>query len=190
MNAAPLAWALTARTVPSSCYKTSMSSLTRTRSALAGFALAVLGVFCSKPETKPKVENESEVKTDLAQLRRYLPLPQGIKSARWILRAVRPQGSSLPGPTDTLLLAYLETQPNFWAELGPAFGARKPVTRHLRATDARGLLPPQLLAAATPAGDGYDLACESLDPAPFRSAVRTPAAFRCGDGLLVSLFMG
>ncbi len=129
------------------------------------------------------------VSTDLARLRTLVAIPPGVISARWLVRPLRPEGSRLvPGPTDTLLLAYLETAPTFWSEHGPLFGTSLTgPPQRVRAVDARVLLPAAVLQQATLLGDEYQLACDRLDPHALSASTQTAVmALHCASGILAA----
>jgi len=67
-------------------------------------------------------------------------------------------------------------------------GQRTPATRRLRASEARALLPPALLARSTLQGTDCVVPCEKLDGCKLSSPIHKVSASRCGDGLLVSDF--
>jgi hypothetical protein len=154
--------------------------------ALALFAMLLIG--CDK-STAPAGPVEPEVSTDLALLRTLVFVPSDVTSARWLVRPLRGEGSRMvPGPTDTILIAYLETSPRFWSEQGHLFPETNggPAQR-LRATDAKALLPPSVLATATLSGDEYQLNCVRLSSKSLSNAMnRGGMALHCGTGLLVS----
>lgn len=139
---------------------------------------------CDSPASTPA----PSVSTDLAQLRTLVAVPPGVTSARWLIRALRPEGSRLvPGPTDTILLAYLETAPNFWSEEGYLFAETSGPVQRLRAADARALLPASILAQATLSADEYQLKCVRVVPQALSTSTnRAVSALHCGSGLLAS----
>ena len=151
--------------------------------------LATVPTGCDN-STAPAVPVEPEVSTDLALLRTLVSVPPEVTSARWLVRPLRGPGSRLvPGPTDTILIAYLETSPRFWSEQGHLFPETNggPAQR-VRATDAKALLPPSVLAAATLNGDEYQLNCIRLSSKSLSSSMnRGGMALHCGTGLLVSV---
>ena len=128
------------------------------------------------------------VSTDLSKLRELIVVPPGVASARWLIRPLRPEGSRLvPGPMDTILIAYLETSAKFWAEQAASLPAVNGPSERIRAADARALLPAAVLASAPLSGDIYTLHCDAISPAAMnRSPQRAISAARCGTGILVT----
>jgi hypothetical protein len=153
--------------------------------ALALFATVPTG--CDK-STVPAGPVEPKVSTDLGLLRTLVFVPSDVTSARWLVRPLRGEGSRMvPGPTDTILIAYLETSPRFWSEQGHLFPETNEPPESLRATDAKALLPPSVLATATLTGDEYQLSCIPLSSkALSRGSNHGGMALHCGTGLLVS----
>jgi hypothetical protein len=157
------------------------------RAFLALALLAILLAGCGK-STAPSGPVEPEVSTDLGKLRALVSVPSDVTSARWLVRPLRGEGSRMvPGPTDTILIAYLETSPRFWSEQGHLFPETNGPAQRLRATDAKALLPPSVLATATLSGDEYQLSCVRVSSKALSSATNHGGmALHCGTGLLVS----
>jgi hypothetical protein len=62
---------------------------------------------------------EFAVHDDLAGLQRFAKLPAGSLSTKWTRRAVGASGRS-PGPTDSMVIAYVTLTQEAWAALAPA----------------------------------------------------------------------
>jgi hypothetical protein len=128
-----------------------------------------------------------KVGTDLEELRRYLSVPPGVASARFVVEAVAGAGDSfLPGPTDTRVYALLRPLVDgkeFEQAFGPSQGRQTILISH---EAAAALFPDQEL----PAGDGdVALSGAGLDASRFGSSFyRAGAALRVGNAVLVSAF--
>ncbi len=151
-----------------------------------GFAL--ISSCCSLACDDEEAPSTPTVSSDLSALRRLFPVPDGVTSARWLVRARRPPGSRLvPGPTDTLLFAYLETAPDFWVKQGyqlPALNTGAAV--EMMVSDVKPILPASVLKESELKGDSYRLKCEPRATTGL-SSVAHPCTFaaRCGTGLLL-----
>jgi hypothetical protein len=89
-----------------------------------------------------------KVHTDVAGLRSYVKLPEGVAHARWILRT---RGDGVLGPSDYSVTAYVELNPAGWSQLACDAGA--PAAPHsllLDAPEARSLLPGDLVVTLSP----------------------------------------
>ncbi len=90
----------------------------------------------------------SKLHTDVAGLRTYLKLPEGVTHARWILRT---RGDGVLGPSDYSVTAYVELSPAAWSQLACDAGA--PAAPHsllLDAPEARSLLPGDVVVSLSP----------------------------------------
>lgn len=158
----------------------------RARCTLAFAALTTLSAWgllaCdSEPKSSPPT-----VSTDLALLRKVTGLPSGLISARWLVRPLGSVASFLPGPTDTVLVAYLETAPDFWSAQGDLIPVENGSPPSLNVVDARLLLPAALLQESTLVDGAYRLKCERRSAARLgRVGNAGVGAARCGTALYV-----
>jgi hypothetical protein len=157
---------------------------------VASLALVGAASACdSLPGASSTAAPAVTVSTDLARLRSAVALPSGVVSGRWLVHPVGSSGTRLlPGPTDTVLLAYLETSPDFWSEQGFLFPLKNKPPVRLRAADAKQLLPASVVQGATLSGDEYQLVgCETRSPDAANKATRHAImAARCGTALLIA----
>jgi hypothetical protein len=128
--------------------------------------------------------------SDIAALAQRVRLPVGVSAARWFVRARRPPGSRLvPGPTDTVLIAYVTLTPSGWAAAAPLIKQLEPVTKRISVEDARALLPPATLSSLPTDGMRVELTGIPLDLSPLDTAIYHPSAgLRIGDGFFASFY--
>ena len=163
--------------------------------------LAIAALSCGKEAAKPPPQPTTEqtmsnVQSDLVALRKYLRLPAGDFSCRWLLQTrERTRG---PNANDETLSAYVELPAEAWQAIAVE-PAGDPNTQPIPApndgeillTDAlaKQLLPADRVRAATRVDDrfvsfqGTPLAKDSLAQGP----MHVSRAVRLGDGLLVLL---
>ncbi len=129
------------------------------------------------------------VHTELARLAQWIELPPGAIAAHWV---VRPRGvgdPNVPGPTDTVLTAFVSISPEGWGEierkLGPSTGRG---TLRVEETLARAILPSAGQGAQTVSGscvlDGPEYPLANLAKAHYAPGT----ALRWQDGLVFELF--
>ena len=102
----------------------------------------------SAPAPPTASPEASKLHTDVAGLRSYVKLPEGVTHARWILRT---RGDGVLGPSDYSVTAYVELTPAGWSQLACEAGA--PAAPHsllLDASDARSLLPGDVVVPLSP----------------------------------------
>ena len=152
--------------------------------------LALLGA-CSSTSSPSRTEANkvpmTSPKTDLNALARWMTLPPGTRSARWLVRARGVANPSVPGPTDTVLTAYLEIDPASWAAVEAAMPAGPVSELEIADELAAALLPaatslPERKGARVVAGPSYKLG--DLPRSPYVGEV----AVRYRDGLVLQLF--
>jgi hypothetical protein len=165
--------------------------------ALLGLAALSCGNEPSKPPNKPTAEQTMpDVQTDLAALRKYLRLPPGDFSCRWLLQAR--EATRGPNANDSTLSAYVELPRDAWQAIAVEL-AGDPSTQPIPApndgeillTDALAgaLLPAERARTGTRVDDrflsfqGTPLAKQPLAEGP----MHVSRAVRLGDGLLVLL---
>jgi hypothetical protein len=161
------------------------SSFTRRADAVKRFGLVLLAlapVTCrAHPSSGP------EVGTDLAKLKTQIKVPNGVSSARWLVR--RFPSSWVPGPNDRpgpIAVAFLETRPRFWSDQGYLFSPGATVTRGFFLGEAKALFPAALIASGTVRDGQLEIDCVRLAPEVFGEYRRIGMALRCGDGIVVS----
>lgn len=154
-------------------------------STLAFLALFLIGCDSTSTSTPPA---EPVASTDVGKLRQLVTLPPDVTSARWLSRPLRGVITSrAPGPTDSILFAYLELSPNFWTEHGAAFPETNGPEQRIDASDAKAVLPASVLRESTLSGDEYHLHCIRVSSESIRrSSPRTGMTLHCGTGLLLS----
>lgn len=165
--------------------------------ALLGLAALSCGNEPTQPPSKPSTEQTMlDVQTDLAALRKYLSLPPGDFSCRWLLRSR--EATRGPNANDATLSAYVELPQAAWQAIAVE-PAGDPSTQPIPApNDGEILLTDALASALLPAGrvksgtrvddnflsfQGTPLAKEPLAGGPMHIS----RAVRLGDGLLVLL---
>ena len=128
--------------------------------------------------------------SDLAALAQRVRLPAGAAGARWFVRARRREGSRLvPGPTDTVLIAYVTLTASGWAAAAPLVKQSAPRASKIPVEDARALLPPAMLASLPSDGSRVTLTGVPLDLSSLDSSLYHPGgALRIGDGFLASFY--
>lgn len=133
--------------------------------------------------------SEPEVNQDLAKLRTLIRVPRGVTATRWLVRRF-PTGSRLvPGPGDfppTMVLAYLETTPNFWRDEGFMLSPGNTVERAFVIKEAKAIFPASLQRMGSASGESLRLNCVWLAPEAFAPIEKMGEALRCGDGIVVS----
>ena len=129
------------------------------------------------------------VRTDLALLESRITVPAGIASAIWTVVALGEPDSTVPGPTDTRLYAFLQPAAGDWAPVESALGAAGAAhTETLPATIATAILPPAVLAGLPQTGPDRQVTGPSYDPTALdRNPYHGIFAVRLGAGLLVCL---
>lgn len=167
----------------------------------AAALLCLAAVSCgnepAKPLNKPTTEQTMpDVQTDLAALRKYLSLPPGDFSCRWLLQAR--EATRGPNANDATLSAYVELPGDAWQAIAVE-PAGDPNTQPIPApndgeillTDAlAGALLPAALVRAGARVDGRFLSFQGtpLAKQPLAGgAMHVSRAVRLGDGLLVLL---
>jgi hypothetical protein len=158
--------------------------------ATTSLLLAFLGA-CSSTASPSRTEaNKAPMnspRTDLAALARWLTPPPGAKSARWLVRPRGVADPNVPGPTDTVLTAYIEIDAAKWAELEAVMKRTGPSELELDEDVASALLPsagglPQRKGLRVVGGPTYQLG--ELPRSPYVGEV----AVRYHDGLVLQLF--
>lgn len=122
--------------------------------------------------------------TDLAKLRTVLRLPEGIERARFVVKPLRLEGSRLvPGPTDTLLLVWLQPSAAALANQA-AFSGRVASPFKLELADAEALLPKEWIGLGKRHGGWLELTCQALDSDFGTAGHQQTHLVRCGDSIL------
>jgi hypothetical protein len=127
------------------------------RSAAARSALLVVALAGCSPraptgsEPHKPVSKPVQVRTDLEGLARWLDLPPGARAAHWTVRALGVADPGVPGPTDTILTAYVEIDPSRWGEVERVMAPGGVGTLEIEEAVALALVP---LAPRLPGHDG------------------------------------
>jgi hypothetical protein len=159
--------------------------------SLAALALGLLAA-CDKPESsRPPAPTAPVVHTDVATVQQFVALP-GITAARWIEEPRVPVDprTSVPGPTDYALSAYVEVDASAWPALETTLGGPTGTTT-LRISERRAalLFPPSVLATRPRKGDEVVITASDYNIAPLRRGARQgEVARRVGAGLLMTFF--
>lgn len=141
---------------------------------------AALITSCRDEPSAIEPAPDTVAKTDLVRLAELIHLPRGVEDGKWTVRPIRPGGSRVPGPTDTILLAYLKLSADGWKEL--TLGESKAVD--LRTQDARALMPQSLLEGQNLEAETVQISCRQVKVDLAKAWDAQVSANRCGDGLL------
>ena len=132
---------------------------------------------------------EPEVNQNLAKLTTLIRVPKGVTATRWLVRRFSPGSRLVPGPGDfspTMVLAYLETAPNFWRDEGFMLSPGNSVERAFALKEARAIFPASLQRRGSTSAESLRLNCVRLAPEAFAPIEKMGEALRCGDGIVVS----
>jgi hypothetical protein len=145
-----------------------------------GIAIAILG--CARQSDSP------EVHEDLQELSRYVKVPAGVKSVRWLVRGFPSTARSVPKQDGIPAtgLAYLAATADFWTSESAALAPGDAVGRRFIETDARALFPAALVTSGSSSNGWLELKCTHLSIATLSAKARVTDALRCGDGIVVS----
>jgi hypothetical protein len=167
----------------------------RLRTAAAASVVLVAALAACGPraptggEAKRSVAKPApvQVRTDLDGLARWLELPPGARAARWTVRARGVADPEVPGPTDTILTAYVEIDPSRWGEVERAMAPGGGGTLELEEAVALELVP---LAQRLPTRDGMRVVGGPSHAAQkaARSPYLTEWAIRWHAGLVYVLY--
>jgi hypothetical protein len=159
--------------------------------------LSLLFFACSRPEPEGReTPTAPVVHTDIATVERFVSLP-GVTAVRWMETPAGAPGSRwVPGPTDSVLTAYVELAPDAWPLLerfrpsspGDASSAQDPlsVAPTFRIDAPLAVLPPQVAKELPREGLKLVVTAPDYDIRPLRHGPRTgDGAWRVGPGLLM-----
>lgn len=157
--------------------------------------ILVVALFClqacdnSNPAPSTPTQPAMIVRDDLALLRTRINLPQTVTSAKWTVLPAGTAGSNVPGPTDTILYAYLTStgaQPaGFGAQPKP--GAPQESVS-VPSEVAQAIIPQDQLGAVLKKPGSYHLQGTAYDASYFDGQTyRGKAAILVGSGMLVVL---
>ncbi len=118
---------------------------------------------------------------DIDELRNRIGVPAAFKSARWIVVARGVADSFIPGPTDTVLSAWLPIGDEGWSTIDEDLGEPgAPAT--IAAPDASFEVLPEPLRASRVRGPSYSIE-------PFKGfRYQSGRAIRLAGGVLVAMY--